>query len=83
MRKTKTILSVLLTAVMLLTMFTVVPFSVSAAGNTWNPSAGVYDISTEDDLFAFRDELNNDNDFSGKEIKNKRKYIKFDLQILG
>ena len=68
MRKTKTILSVLLTAAMLLTMFTAVPFSVSAAGNTWNPSAGVYDISTEDDLFAFRDELNNDNDFSGKEI---------------
>lgn len=68
MRKTKTILSVLLTAAMLLTMFTAVPFSVSAAGNTWDPDHGVYDISTEEDLFAFRDSLNTGELYYGEQV---------------
>ncbi len=68
MRKTKTILSVLLTAAMLLTMFTAVPFSASAA-NTWDPANGNYNISTEADLFAFRDALNNGQNFNGLEVK--------------
>ncbi len=48
MKKTKTILSVLLTAVILLTMFTAVPFSAGAVGDfTAN-----YDVSTASDLTA-------------------------------
>lgn len=65
MRKTKTILSVLLTAAMLLTMFTAVPFSVSATGNTWDPDHGVYNISTEEDLFAFKNSLDNEEQYDG------------------
>lgn len=52
MRKTKTILSVLLTAAMLLTMFTAVPFSVSAADTNMLPSADgdFTEISTDEQL---------------------------------
>ena len=49
MKKTKSILSVLLTAAMLLTMFTAVPFSVSAAA--------IYYVSTAAELEAACDEI--------------------------
>lgn len=52
----KTTISVLLTVIMVLGMVPIMP-TVHAAGDTWNPSGGVYDISTEDDLFAFKDSL--------------------------
>ncbi len=43
-----------------------IPFTVTASQNTWDPDNGVYDISTEADLLAFRDCLNdasNNNDY--------------------
>ena len=45
---------------MLISVICVAPFSVAAVNNTWNPSGGVYDISTEDDLFAFKNSLETD-----------------------
>lgn len=54
MKKTKTILSVLLTAVMLLTMFTAVPFSVSAVD-------GVYHVTDSDDFLSAQNAINSHN----------------------
>ena len=34
---------------------TACPIMVNAASNTWDPDNGVYDITTEDDLFAFNE----------------------------
>ncbi|MEE3334170.1 MAG: hypothetical protein VZR54_07865 [Ruminococcus sp.] len=65
--RVKTVVSVLLTVILTLSAVSVAP-TVYAAGNTWNPSGGVYDISTEADLFAFRDALDNEQDFEGKEV---------------
>ncbi len=67
MRNVKKPVSLLLIMAMLIGVICVAPFSVSAA-NTWDPANGVYNISTEADLFAFRDALNADNDFYGCEI---------------
>ncbi|MEE3428253.1 MAG: hypothetical protein VZQ55_04735 [Ruminococcus sp.] len=54
MKKTKTILSVLLTTVMLLTMFTAVPFSVSAAD-------GVYHVTNSEDFWNAQNDINSYN----------------------
>lgn len=43
------------------------PLTVHAA-NTWDPANGVYNISTEADLFAFRDSLDAGEDYDGIEI---------------
>jgi hypothetical protein len=61
-------LSVLLLAVMLLSVLCVAPFNVFAAGNTWDPNNGVYNISTEEDLFAFRDSLNTGELYYGEQV---------------
>lgn len=45
-----------------------VPVPVKAASNTWDPANGVYDISTEDDLFAFKNSLDNEQWCEGIEI---------------
>ena len=39
-------------------LFSAMPITANAAQNTWDPDHGVYDISTEADLLAFRDCLN-------------------------
>lgn len=65
MNRMKKTVSFLLIAAMLLSVICIAPFSVSAAGNTWDPANGVYDISTEADLFAFRDSLNNEVQYDG------------------
>ncbi|MBR2280533.1 MAG: hypothetical protein IJ903_06400 [Ruminococcus sp.] len=63
MKKTKTILSILLTAVMLLTMFTAVPFSVGAA-QTAKLSASeesfdkIFEVGTAEELINARNEIN-------------------------
>lgn len=54
MKKTKTILSVLLTAIILLTMFTAVPFSVSAAD-------GVYHVTNSEQLVNAYSDINSHN----------------------
>ncbi len=41
---------------------------IGAASNTWDPDKGVYDITTEEDLFAFRDSLDAGKDYDGIEI---------------
>ncbi|MBO5495622.1 MAG: hypothetical protein J5964_07885 [Eubacterium sp.] len=58
-------LAILLSAIFILTAM---PLTASASQDTWDPDNGVYDISTEADLLAFRDCLNNENDFSGKTV---------------
>ncbi len=63
----KQIISVLLTVFMVLGVISVAP-TAYAAGNTWNPSGGVYDISTEDDLFAFKDSLENSQYYEGVKV---------------
>lgn len=65
MKKT---LSLLLVIILVIgTVFTV-SIPVSAVANTWDPDNGVYDITTEDDLFAFRDSLDNERQYEGIEI---------------
>ncbi len=64
----KKCLSILLAVVMITTMITSLPITVNAASNTWDPDNGVYDITTEDDLFAFRDSLDNEQQYEGIEI---------------
>ena len=59
----KKCLSILLAVVMITTMITSLPITVNAASNTWDPDNGVYDITTEDDLFAFRDSLDNEQQY--------------------
>lgn len=48
-------MSFLLFATMLISVLCAAPFNVSATENTWDPNHGVYNISTEEDLFAFND----------------------------
>lgn len=67
MKTIKKPLSVLLLAVMLLSVLCVAPFSVFAA-NTWDPDHGVYNISTEEDLFAFKDSLENSQYYKGVKV---------------
>ena len=50
----KKCLSILLAVVMLATMIAVA-LPVSATSNTWDPDHGVYNITTEEDLFAFNE----------------------------
>lgn len=57
MKKTKSLVSLFLAIVLTLSIFTAVPLNANAATNTWNPDNGVYEISTEEDLFAFRASL--------------------------
>lgn len=68
MKTIKKPLSVLLFAVMLLSVLCVAPFNVFAAGNTWDPNNGVYNISTEEDLFAFKDSLENSQYYEGVKV---------------
>ena len=65
--RAKSTITVLLTLILTVSAVSVAP-TVNAAGNTWNPSAGVYDISTEDDLFAFKDSLENGQYYIGVEV---------------
>ena len=43
------------------------PLTVHAA-NTWDPANGVYNITTEEDLFAFKDSLDNEVQYDGIEV---------------
>ncbi len=65
MKKIRKSIAFVLFMVMMLSVLCSAPFSVSATGNTWDPANGVYDISTEADLFAFRDSLNNEEQYDG------------------
>ena len=56
----KRTLSIFLAVLMIGMTFTAFPITVNAASNTWDPVNDVYDITTEDDLFAFRDALSAD-----------------------
>ena len=58
MKKIRKSIAFVLFMVMMLSVLCSAPFSVSATGNTWDPANGHYNISTEADLFAFRDALN-------------------------
>lgn len=51
----KRTLSIFLAVLMIGMTFTAFPITVNAASNTWDPDNGVYDITTEDDLFAFNE----------------------------
>ena len=64
----KRILSLVLVAVMLVSLFAAYPMTVSAetATDTWNPDNGVYKISTTADMVAFRNDVADGNTFSGK-----------------
>ena len=64
----KRTLSIFLAVLMIGMTFTAFPITVNAASNTWDPDNGVYDITTEDDLFAFRDSLDNEQQYEGIEI---------------
>ena len=63
-----TILSVLLTVVIIVLSTAYAIPTAYATENTWDPSNGVYNISTEADLFAFRDSLDAGEDYDGIEI---------------
>ena len=56
-------------AVVIFMIIALIPVGASAAANTWDPDHGVYDISTEDDLFAFKDSLDNANYYEGIEVR--------------
>ena len=81
-KRTKSVISIVLSLVLTLSIFAAVPVHAGAAANTWDPANGVYDISTEEDLFAFKDSLWEDivnkNYFSGitVELKNDIKLTK-------
>ncbi len=64
----KRTLSIFLAVLMIGMTLTAFPITVNAASNTWDPDNGVYDITTEDDLFAFRDSLDNEQQYKGIEI---------------
>lgn len=64
----KRTISITLALILVLSTVFAVSVPVSAAQNTWDPNNGVYDITTEDDLFAFRDSLDNGQDYDGIEI---------------
>ena len=64
----KRTLSIFLAILMIGMTLTAFPITVNAASNTWDPDNGVYDITTEDDLFAFRDSLDNEQQYEGIEI---------------
>ena len=51
----KRTLSIFLAVLMIGMTFTAFPITVNAASNTWDPVNDVYDITTEDDLFAFNE----------------------------
>ncbi len=61
----KRTISITLALILILSTVFAVSVPVSAAQNTWNPDHGVYDITTENDLFAFRDSLDNGQDYEG------------------
>ena len=63
-----TILSVLLTVVIIVLSTAYAIPTAYATENTWDPSNGVYNISTEADLFAFRDSLDNEVNYEGIEV---------------
>ena len=44
------------------------PLTVLADDNAWNPSENIYNIATLEDLFAFRDYLDNGNTMEGKTV---------------
>ncbi len=58
-------LAILLSAIFILTAM---PLTASASQDTWDPDNGVYDISTEADLLAFRDALDNESHFEDKTV---------------
>lgn len=60
---TKKSLSLLLAIILVIGTVFAVSVPVSAAQNTWDPEHDVYDITTEDDLFAFRDSLDNEQNY--------------------
>ena len=60
-----TILSVLLTVVVIVLSTAYAIPTAYATENTWDPSNGVYNISTEADLFAFRNALYTDGQADG------------------
>lgn len=64
----KRMLSIFLAVLMIGMTLTAFPITANAASNTWDPNNGVYDITTEDDLFAFRDSLDAGKDYDGIEI---------------
>ena len=64
----KRTLSIFLAVLMIGMTLTAFPITVNAASNTWDPDNDVYDITTEDDLFAFRDSLDNEQQYKGIEI---------------
>ena len=68
MKKFKLLVSLTLVLTLIVSVIVVAPINVSAAANTWNPSAGVYDISTEEDLFAFKDSLDNNAHYESIEV---------------
>lgn len=51
----KRTISITLALILILSTVFAVSVPVSAAQNTWDPDHGVYDITTEDDLFAFNE----------------------------
>lgn len=67
----KRILSLFLVAVMLVSMIAAYPMTVNAAGNTWNPDGGVYEISTTEDIVAFAAAVDGGQTFAGKTITLK------------
>lgn len=66
----KRILSLVLVAVMLVSLFAAYPMTVSAetATDTWDPDSGVYKISTTADMVAFQDAVDAGESFAGKTI---------------
>jgi hypothetical protein len=68
MKKFKLLVSLTLVLTLIISVIVVAPINVGAVANTWNPSAGVYDISTEEDLFAFKDSLDNNAHYESIEV---------------
>lgn len=64
----KRVVSFLLTMVMVLTMITVAPVSVSAT-DTWSTEGTVHTISSADDLMAFASAITTSEHFSGHTVK--------------
>ena len=67
----KRILSFFLVAVMLVSMIAAYPMTVSAEGNTFDASAENPQVTTYDDMVAFREAVNSGNSFNGKTISLK------------
>ncbi|WP_405345113.1 hypothetical protein [Ruminococcus sp.] len=59
----KRTISITLALILILSTVFAVSVPVSAAQNTWDPDHDVYDITTEEDLFAFRDSLDNEQNY--------------------